>query len=76
MKKSSSVKGLTPNKSNPLNDRKNSLDQRIGSEMNLNKEKVQSDNSFEMPKTIYSDVDLSYLDELELNKAFNIFKND
>lgn len=44
--------------------------------MNLNKEKVQSDNSFEMPKTIYSDVDLSYLDELELNKAFNIFKND
>jgi hypothetical protein len=76
MKKSSSVKGLSPGKRNPLSGRKNSLDNRIGSEANLNKDKVSSNDSFEMPKTIYSDVDLSYLDELELNNAFNIFKND
>jgi glycerol-3-phosphate O-acyltransferase/dihydroxyacetone phosphate acyltransferase len=74
LKKSSSVKGLQ--KQDPFETRKKSMDVRIASVNNMkNKGEIGSNDSFEMPKTIYSDVDLSYMDELELNRAFSVFKN-
>ena len=75
MKKSSSVKGLSASKKD-RQLRTGSMDFKHGSEANLINKQNSSNDSFEMPKTIYSDVDLSYLDELELARAFNIFKND
>ena len=67
------------NLKNPLVNKKESNERaRIGS-MHTNMMQqtgdMVSNDSFEMPKTIYSDVDLSYLDELELNRAFSVFKN-
>jgi hypothetical protein len=76
LKKSYSDKALA-GKKNPLTKKMGSGELRKGS-MHTNlqqKDDMMSNDSFELPNTIYSDVDLSYLDELELNRAFSVFKN-